>query len=248
MIGLTAEDMNFKESTEFPGLSTNIMSAASQLENREFGHFQDPRLVNLGTIDFLTFFCGSLYPTKPMDEYRKDLLNYLSPYVFKRVVEFEHEKRTGMDIADWMRRIAKKIELWPTDIKIKESLNDATKKQVEWAAQALEHTNRQQSYQIFGDIRGEKRSAVGVLLDFMIVDGKRYDGGIAALAETPDEALKKAREIGLSPEKDQQNESIARQQLDKHLPRIVGHIRYLYDLEHYSFKEVAQWLRLFLTD
>jgi hypothetical protein len=62
-----------------------------------------------------------------------------------------------------------------------------------------------------------KRSAVDVLLDFMIVNGKRYDGGVASLSEKPGEVLRLAEQIGLSSEIDQQNQYITRQQLSKYI-------------------------------
>jgi hypothetical protein len=122
MIELSPEDLKFKESAEFPGVQilTNILRAASALENRELEAYHDSRLVNLGTTDFLmAISCGSLYPTKPPGEYREDLANYLSPYVFKRMTEFERDGKSDLTIAYWMRRIARKIELNPGDIKSK---------------------------------------------------------------------------------------------------------------------------------
>jgi hypothetical protein len=250
MIELSPEDLKFRESAEFPGAQTrtNILSAASALENRKLEAYQDSRLVNLGTTDFLmAISCGSLYPTKPVGQYREDLANYLSPYVFKRIVEFERDGKSDLTIADWMRRIARKIELNPGDIKFKNSEEfPQYTEQIKWAAKALENTNRPQALYP-GDVWGQKRSAVGVLLDFMIVNGKRYDGGIAALSEKPGEALRLAEKIGLISEVDQHHQYIARQQLSKHISEyIVGRIRYLNDFERCNFKEIAQWLRLFV--
>ena len=144
--------------------------------------------------------------------------------------------------------ISRKIELTPNDIEFKKSQEfPRYKGRIEWAARTLEDTNRQQAF-FPGDVWREKRSA-GVLLDFMLVNGKRYDGGIAALAEKPGKALRMAQEIGISSEKDQQHQFIVRQQLSKRLSQhIVSRIGYLYNFVRYSFKEVAQWLRLFLAD
>jgi hypothetical protein len=76
-----------------------------------------------------------------------------------------------------------------------------------------------------------------------------FQRGIAALSEKPGEALRLAEKIGLSSEVDQQNQYIARQQLSKHISEyIVGRIRYLNDFERCNFKEIAQWLRLFVED
>jgi hypothetical protein len=138
-----------------------------------------------------------------------------------------------------MRR---KIELNSGDTKFKNSQEfPQYAEQIKWAAKALENTNRPQALYP-GDVWGEKRSAVSVLLNFMIVNGKRYDGGIAALSEKPDEALRLAKKIGLSSES-QQNQYIARQQLSKYISEyIVGRIRYLNDSERCNFKEIAQWL------
>jgi hypothetical protein len=124
MIELSPEDLKFRQSAEFPGVQTrtNIHLAASALETRKLQAYPDPRLINLGTIDFLmAVSCGSLYPTKPPGEYREDLAKYLSQYVFKRITEFEGDGKSDLTIAYWMRRIARKIELNSGDIKFKDS-------------------------------------------------------------------------------------------------------------------------------
>lgn len=144
--------------------------------------------------------------------------------MFKRVVEFEHEETTGMDIADWMRWMVKKIELSTIDVEIKKSLDAATKEQIAWAATALENTTLEQIYAAV-DASGDKRSAEGVLLDFMSVNiptEKKYQSS----AKDHDIAIQRLHSL-LS-------------------PYIVGRIRTLNDFER--FKEIAQWLRLFLAD
>jgi hypothetical protein len=248
MIELSSEDLLFKESAEFPGLQirTNISQAARALETHNIQHHPDPRLINLSTIDFLmAHFCGTLYPEKTMDEYRKDLENFLSPYVFKRIVEFEHDRRSDMAIASWMRQTSRKVELWPQDVEFKKKLDAAMKEEIEWAAKALENTTRQQTDQ-GEDATGSRRSAVGVLLDFMPVNGQRWDGGTQALSENAAEADKMRRQ---NSEKDQENQLIAIEELRSRLSKhIVGRMRYLDGTERYSFKEVGQWLRLFLAD
>jgi hypothetical protein len=248
MIELTPEDLLFQESAEFPGLQirTHISQAATALETRKMQHYQDQRLVNLGTVDFLmAHFCGTLYPAKTMDEYRKDLANFLSRYVFKRVVEFEHDKRSDIAIASWMRQISRKVELQPTDVEFKKTLDAAMKEQIEWAAKALENATRQRTDH--GEFAtGSRRSVVGVLLDFIPVNGRRWGGGTLALSENAAEANKMRRQ---SSEKDQENRHIALEQLRLRLSEhIVGRMGYLDGTERYSFKEVAKWLRLFLVD
>jgi hypothetical protein len=248
MIELSPEDLKFKESAEFPGVQirTNIIRAASDLETRKMEVYQDPKLVNLGTTGFLmAIFCGSLFPTKTNAEYREELGNFLSPYVLKRIVEFERYGRSDLTIADWLRRISRKIELCSTDIEIKKSLDAITKEQIEWAAKALENTARKRTFH-GEDVTGNRRSAVGVLLDFVPVNGQLWDGVTAALSEKPSESIKMRRQ---SADKDKENHDIAIQELNLRLSEhIVRRIRYLDSSERFSFKEVAQWLRLFLGD
>lgn len=151
MIELSLKDLKFKESPEFPGfqIRTNIMDAASALENRKIEQHQDSKLVNLGTIDFLLATqCDSLHPTKTMDEYRKDLVNFLSPYVFQRIVEFEHDQKPDSTVAFWMRQISRKIELSQNDMEFKKSLDAAIKEQIESAAKKLENTTHEQAINV----------------------------------------------------------------------------------------------------
>jgi hypothetical protein len=194
------------------------------LETRKLQVYQDPKLIKLGTVDFLK----ATYSWKLKTMYQSDLANYLTPYIFKRIVQFEGDKRSDMAIADWMRQIAKKIELSTVDVETKKSLDAATKTQIARAATALEDTSLEQIYTGV-DVLGDKSSAVGVLLDFVKVNSstKRTESSV----------------------KDHENHDIAIQKLHSLLSAyIVGRIRTLNDFERLSFKEIAHWLRLFLAD
>ena len=74
--------------------------------------------------------------------------------------------------------------------------------------------------------------------------GKLRHGGTQALSENSAEANKMRRQ---SSEMDTENRYIATDELISRLSKhIVGRMGYLDGSERYSFKEVAQWLRLFL--
>jgi hypothetical protein len=70
----------------------------------------------------------------------------------------EHDQRTDLAIADWMRQIAKKIELSTVDVEAKKSLDATTKEQIAWEGTALEITKHEQIYTGL-DASGDKRSA-----------------------------------------------------------------------------------------
>lgn len=226
MIELTQDDLEFTESAEFPNsqIRFNILSAAERLETRNLQIYQEPKFVKLSTVDFLK----ATYSWKLKTMYQGDLANYLTPYVFKRIVQFEGDKRSDMAIGDWMRQIAKKIELSTADVETKKSLDAATKAQIARAATALEDTSLEQIYTGV-DAMGDKGSALGVLLDLVKVNSSNKRNERSA--------------------KDHENHDIAIQKLHSLLsPYIVGRIRTLNDFERLSFKEIACWLRLFLAE
>lgn len=222
MIDLSQED--FKES-EFLGdrIRNNISQAARVLENRHLdGNLQDHKFTNLGTIDFLK----AINTWKLAQYCNYDLAKFLSPHVLKRIAEFERENRSDLAIASWLRQISRKIELDARDEAFKKSLDATVREQIEWAAKALERTTREQTN--FGEFaNGEKRSAVGVLLESMGVSNRLWHGE--------------------SRKSDIENWDTAIQELNRHLASyLVSRIRFLENPERYSFREIAKWLRLFI--
>jgi hypothetical protein len=76
------------------------------------------------------------------------------------------------------------------------------------------------------------------------MSGLGWDGGTQALSENAAEALRMRKQ---SNEKDRENRLIYRQKVCEFLSEhIVGRMNYL--SHDHSFKEIAQWLRLFLVD
>jgi hypothetical protein len=223
--------LKFKESTEFPDKKENILSAANIL----------------GMIDNNRTLSDIVKKYKSLVESLVFMLRWdncsqgLSDYVCSRLIVFERERKTNQEISSWLRSIARKIELSPHDIKFKNSPNMPNKQQIKLAAQALENSTRQQTSDV-EDVAGERRSSVGVLLVFMNV----RDGEAHALSEHPGEAIRMSRQSG---DKERENFGIATPELRELLSDyIVNRIRYFDGYERYSFKDVAQWLRLFLID
>jgi hypothetical protein len=235
MIEHSVEDLKFKESPEFIDKRDNFLSAAHLLD------VPQPEIINNSVatntdslIEAIASFCCW-----------SSAADGLSDYVYSRIMIFEHEQRTNHEIADWLRRLARKIELSPNDISFKNSPNMPSREQIELAAQALENTKRQQT--LDGDLAiGERRSSVGVLLDFMKVHDKLWDGGTLALSENISEAIIKRNQTD---SEDKENLQIAKQELNSWLThQIVNRIIYFDGYERFSLKEIAQWLRLFLAD
>jgi hypothetical protein len=133
----------------------------------------------------------------------------------------------------------KKIELIPGDLEFKDSPNMPDKQNIEFAARALETTKFKET--AFGEYAtGNRRNAVGVLMSVL-----GWDGGTQAISENAAEALRMRKQ---SSEKDAENRLIYRQKVCEFLSEyIVGRMNYLSTFR-FSFKEIAQWLRLFLVD
>jgi hypothetical protein len=120
LIELTQEDLKFRESAEFPDNKENILSAANIL----------------GVIDNNTTLSDLAKNYKSLVECLVSMLNWdncshaLSEYVCSRIMVFKQEQKTNQEIADWLRRLARKIELSPSDIKFKSSPEMRNKKQI----------------------------------------------------------------------------------------------------------------------
>ncbi len=57
----------------------------------------------------------------------------LSDYIFNRINMFEREQETNQEIADWLRRLARKIDISTSDINFKNSTNMPYRAQIELA-------------------------------------------------------------------------------------------------------------------
>ena len=236
MIEISAEDTAFKESTEYRDKKENILSAANIMGMID---------TNETLLDLVKNKKQSLAEILMFMLHWNSCSYGLSDYVCKRIVIFEQEQKSNEEVADWLRRLARKIELNQSDIDFKKSLDAKTKESIELAAKALENSKRQQT--LHGeDAAGERRSSLGVLLDFMNVNGQRWDGGIFALSKNiGDITMRKNRK---NADEEKENLLIAKQELSSRLSAyIVKRIGYFDSYEHYSFREVAQWLRLFLN-
>jgi|GEM_PF-1633751 hypothetical protein len=112
------------------------------------------------------------------------------------------------------------------------------KRNIQLAAKALETTKFKET--AFGEYAtGNRRNTVGVLMSVL-----GWNGGTQALSENAAEALRIRKQ---SSEKDTENRLIYRQKVCEFLSEhIVGRMDYL--SRDNSFKEIAQWLRLFLVD
>ncbi len=117
----------------------------------------------------------------------------------------------------------RKIELDYRDLALKRYMKTETKNHIEMAARALEKTRREQTFGKFTD--GDKRSALGVIWESYLWDG----------------AL-------ISQKSEKENWDAAMQQLNHYLaPYLINRIQNLEYPQYYSFREIAQWLRLFLA-
>jgi hypothetical protein len=132
----------------------------------------------------------------------------------------------------------KKIELIPSDLEFKNSINMPDREHIERAAIALETTKYEKT--IHGeDATGNTRSAVGVLMSVL-----GWDGGTSALSENMAEAIEMRKQ---NSDKDTEDRTIYRQKVCDFLSEyIIGRMGFLCTYSHCSFKQIAQWLRLFL--
>lgn len=230
MIELAQEDLEFKKSAEFPDKKDNLLEVAYILKLTTDSEIRTQ-------------------PNASLLEYVATILSWdgacsrISDYVCNRIGILEREQKTNHEIADWLGRLARKIELSPSDIIFKNSTSMPDKSQMELAAQALENSTRKQT--LNGEIAtGERRSSVGVLLEFMNVKGQRWDGR----TENKPKGIEMRRRRAYK-DQDRENLQIAKRELNSLLSQyIVNRVTNLGTYEHYSFKEVAQWLRLFIAD
>jgi hypothetical protein len=122
MIELSEEDLEFKESAEYPG-SENLVLAAIALETTEYVRtkYGQNLMYNQSAIGILMSILGRNLGAKTnqmteinwwnnrvkMSQFEQRLTNMMSTYMFERIILLDRErKKTTLEIAEWLRKMA----------------------------------------------------------------------------------------------------------------------------------------------